>query len=139
MEIVTGAETCIRVGACRPMKVLRVRETRSEHAGRLPLVFAHRTRGHPDLARWRCAASRAFLGGHWARSSRILRLAGPAPGSDPQSAIGERVAAATRHLLWVVEGVPVVVEVPVGGQEPGLEVGKAVCRRLAQHPGWVLE
>jgi len=41
--------------------------------------------------------------------------------------------------LWVVEGVSVVVELPVRGQEPGLEIGQAVCCCFAQHAGWVLE
>ena len=42
-------------------------------------------------------------------------------------------------VLWVVEGVAVVVEVPVCSQQPGLEIGQAVCRCFAQHPGWILE
>ncbi len=41
--------------------------------------------------------------------------------------------------LWLVDRVPVVAEVPVRCQEPGLEIGQAVCRCLAQHPGWILK
>ena len=102
--------------------------------------FARRTRGPPhELACWRRAPSATVSRGELGAPVAHLATSSPLPSSDPQSARGERVAVAARHLLWVVEGVPVVMEVPVRGQEPGLEIGQAVCRRLAQHSGWVLE
>ena len=52
---------------------------------------------------------------------------------------GDRARSVWARGLGVVEGVAVVVEVPVCSQEPGLEIGQAVCRCFAQHAGWILE
>jgi hypothetical protein len=42
-------------------------------------------------------------------------------------------------MLWVVDGVSMLVEVLVCCKEPGLEIRQAARRCLAQRPGWILE
>ena len=62
----------------------------------------------------------------------------PKPGQSGPHA-GDRARSVSGRGLWVVEGVPVVMEVSVRSQEPGLEIGQAVCGCFAQHAGWILE
>ena len=72
--------------------------------------------------------------------ARTTALSFKTAGRDVGSAgLSSDVSRECVSLLWVVEGVSVLVEVLVCCKEPGLEIRQAARGCLAQGPGWILE